>query len=178
MEQRLENLLETTLRHAPRAYGSGTIFGMDALALHYDNPPFDPTRTSPFLANLRSQTAIDRLRGASFAPLDDSWRPYTPPEPVYTPPEPVYVPPSPMFLQTTPNSTKLFGEDEGTAPLIRIDRNSHHGLPKDHLQYGPDIFTGRSGNEAYDVLGDCIQKMQGGRLKMPWERNGNDDPWK
>jgi len=84
-------------------------------------------------------------------------------------------PPEPMGLSIKPNSTKLFGPEIGS-PFMRIDRKSHDGLPENHLQYGFGEYTGRHGNEAYEILTDVFTKSKRNILfpfdekkKEPWE---------
>tara|TARA_Y100000310_G_scaffold193198_1_gene193167 strand:+ start:381 stop:845 length:465 start_codon:yes stop_codon:yes gene_type:complete len=59
-------------------------------------------------------------------------------------------------LDVSPNTTRLFMEGNST-PVMRVDRNAHHGKPADHLQYGDGLYTGRNGNEAYDILGEIFR---------------------
>ena len=58
-------------------------------------------------------------------------------------------------------STKIFNGGPKTPPLLRIDEDSKHGMPEGHLQYGhgkkDGENPGRSGDEAYDILGECFR---------------------
>ncbi len=83
------------------------------------------------------------------------------------------MPTEPMGFSIKPNSTRLFGE-ESEPPLLRIDRKAHHGLPKNHLQYGEKDYTGRYGDEAYDILGEVFKKSKRNIL-FPFDED--DKPW-
>lgn len=80
----------------------------------------------------------------------------------------------PLGISIKPNSTKLFVE-EVKSPLIRIDRKAHDGLPTDHLQFGANTYTGRHGNEAYDIVAEVMKSTKRELLfpfdekKKPWE---------
>lgn len=54
-------------------------------------------------------------------------------------------------IDINPGSIRIFGE-RGQPPLVRIDRDPHHGQEPDHMQYGDKENAGRSGNEAYDII--------------------------
>lgn len=59
-------------------------------------------------------------------------------------------------IESSSKNIKLFSEDS-SIPLIRIDREAHHGLPPDHLQLGENFYTGRSGDKAYDFIAEILK---------------------
>ncbi|MEK6932714.1 MAG: hypothetical protein AABW56_02870 [Nanoarchaeota archaeon] len=59
-------------------------------------------------------------------------------------------------LESNSKNIKLFSS-EVNIPLIRIDREAHHGLPPNHLQLGKSLYTGRSGDEAYDLVAEILK---------------------
>lgn len=62
---------------------------------------------------------------------------------------------------------KIFDSNNGGAPLMRLDFDSHHGLPKNHLQHGEHDYFGRSGKEALEIFTEMYLKNK--NIKFPWE---------
>jgi len=80
---------------------------------------------------------------------------------------------SSAYLELTQKTSLI--REEGNSPLIRVDREGHHGLPADHLQYGGSDesageypYTGRSGDEAYDILAE-VYRLSKLPIKLPGE---------
>ncbi|MFH0752343.1 MAG: hypothetical protein V1914_01970 [archaeon] len=61
----------------------------------------------------------------------------------------------------------IFSENGG-APLMRLDFEDHHGMPKNHLQYGEHDYTGRHGNEAAEIFASVF--VSNTKIKFPWEK--------
>lgn len=59
-------------------------------------------------------------------------------------------------LSITRGSVKLLPH-EGGSPLLRVDRNAHDGKPENHLQFGFGTYTGRHGEEAYDIFAEVFR---------------------
>lgn len=60
-------------------------------------------------------------------------------------------------------NAKIFSSDGG-APMVRLDFDDHHKMPKNHLQYGEKFFTGRHGDEAVNIFADIFTKSK--KMKM------------
>ncbi len=81
----------------------------------------------------------------------------------------------PLGLSVSKGATKFFGP-ESDIPIMRLDRKPHHGLPDNHLQFGRSDYTGRNGNEAYDIYVQIFKETKrpiifpfDEKKKEPWE---------
>ena len=61
----------------------------------------------------------------------------------------------PLTLEQKGSSFKVFSPDTST-PLLRLDLKPHE-FGKPHLQYGEDLFTGRTGEEASDIFAQILK---------------------
>jgi len=59
-----------------------------------------------------------------------------------------------FIMNINQGATRIMSDERGLAPLLRIDRQAHHKMPANHLQYGKKLYTGRHGDEAYDILAE------------------------
>ncbi|MFH1210780.1 MAG: hypothetical protein V1645_02575 [archaeon] len=94
------------------------------------------------------------------------------PEP-FTPPK--WDPPDPMGLSFGKGTTKFMGPEIDT-PLMRIDRHAHDGLPDNHLQFGRGDYTGRHGNEAYDIYAQVFKETKR-PIEFPFDEKKIPKPW-
>ena len=62
----------------------------------------------------------------------------------------------PVFnFENTLKTTRI--REPLSPPLMRVDRNAHHGKPENHLQYGHSFYTERSGTETYELLTEVFR---------------------